>query len=325
MSAGGDCNISGLCPGMAPDAGVARCAWAGRPHAPAISAAATAGQAFLIAGAQASKRLQHRLGAGDVELSGLLDVQRLDDTVLDQHRIALRTDAHAFLDAVELEPNRPHEVAAAVAEHDDLAGSTAFLAPGIHDKLVVDRDAGDGVDALGLEFVRMANVAGEMPLRAGPRISAGDAEQRHLLAAEKIVGGDRLDPVRAHIAQRHRWHLVANLDGHGSSSRMSVPSSQHSAAPASTDDAMSGDHSLDPRVYWTLADSLDDAAIRRLTTELSEEEARRARAFHFDRNRATYIAAHAMLRRMLREVLGGEEPDFVLSPLGRPELMPRRD
>ena len=106
---------------------------------------------------------------------------------------------------------------------------------------------------------------------------------------------------------------------------MSVPSSQHSAAPASTDDAMSGDHSLDPRVYWTAADSLDHAAIRRLTAELSEEEARRARAFHFDRDRATYIAAHAMLRRMLREALGGEEPDFVLSPLGRPELMPQRD
>jgi 4'-phosphopantetheinyl transferase len=106
---------------------------------------------------------------------------------------------------------------------------------------------------------------------------------------------------------------------------MSVPSSQHSAAPASTDDAMSGDHSPDPKVYWTTADDLDQAAIQGLTAELSEEEARRARAFHFDRDRATYIAAHAMLRRMLREELDGEDPDFVLSPLGRPELMPRRD
>ncbi len=32
-----------------------------------------------------------------------------------------------------------------------------------------------------------------------------------------------------------------------------------------------------------------------------------------------------MLRRVLREALGGEDPDFALSPLGRPELMPRRD
>lgn len=78
-------------------------------------------------------------------------------------------------------------------------------------------------------------------------------------------------------------------------------------------------------MYWTAAASLDHAAIRRLTAELSEEEAHRARAFHFDRDRATYVAAHAMLRRVLREALGGEEPDFVPSPLGRPELMPRRD
>ena len=32
-----------------------------------------------------------------------------------------------------------------------------------------------------------------------------------------------------------------------------------------------------------------------------------------------------MLRRMLRETLGGQEPDFVLSPLGRPELASPRD
>jgi 4'-phosphopantetheinyl transferase len=88
---------------------------------------------------------------------------------------------------------------------------------------------------------------------------------------------------------------------------------------------MSGDHLLDPRVYWTAADSLGHAAIRRLTAELGEDEARRARAFYFDRDRATYVAAHAMLRRVLRDALGGEDPTFVLSPLGRPELMPRRD
>jgi 4'-phosphopantetheinyl transferase len=88
---------------------------------------------------------------------------------------------------------------------------------------------------------------------------------------------------------------------------------------------MSGDHSPELKVYWTTADDLDQAAIQGLTAELSEEEADRARAFHFDRDRAAYVAAHAMLRRVLREALSGEEPHFVLSPLGRPELMPRRD
>src|SRR5271163_3531312 len=164
MSAGGDCKISGHCPTAAPDVGVACCAWAGSAHAAAICAAATASQAFFIARTQASKRLQHRLGAGDLELPWLLDVQRLDGAIVDQHRIALCANAHAFLDAVELEPDRPHKVAAAVAQHHDLAGRAAFLAPDIHDKLVVDRDASDGVDALGLDLLRMTNVAGQMPL-----------------------------------------------------------------------------------------------------------------------------------------------------------------
>src|SRR5271170_1159464 len=162
MSAGGDCKISGRCPTAALNVGVACCAWAGSAHAAAICAAATASQAFLIARTRGSKHLQHRLGAGDLELPRLLNVQCLDDAVFDQHRIALRADAHALLDAVELEPDSPHEVAAAVAQHDDLAGRAAFLAPGIHDKLVVDRDASDGVDSLGLEILRMTSVAGQM-------------------------------------------------------------------------------------------------------------------------------------------------------------------
>jgi 4'-phosphopantetheinyl transferase len=106
---------------------------------------------------------------------------------------------------------------------------------------------------------------------------------------------------------------------------MSVSPSQHSAAPASTDDAAARDRPREARVYWTVADGLDHAAIRSLTGELSDDERRLARTFHFDRDRTTYIAAHAMLRRVLRETLGGEEPDFVRSPLGRPELTPPRD
>ena len=105
---------------------------------------------------------------------------------------------------------------------------------------------------------------------------------------------------------------------------MSVPPSQHSAAPPSTNDTAASSPPPESKVYWTTADGLDPAALRRLTAELSEEEARQAGAFHFVRDRATYIAAHAMLRRVLREALGGEKPRFVRNPLGRPELKPRR-
>src|SRR5437764_9445243 len=44
---------------------------------------------------------EHRLGVGDREFARLFDVERLDDAVVDQHRIALRANPHAFLDAVE--------------------------------------------------------------------------------------------------------------------------------------------------------------------------------------------------------------------------------
>lgn len=58
----------------------------------------------------------------------------------------------------------------------------------------------------------------------------------------------------------------------------------------------------------------------RLIGELPPEEALQARRFHFLRDRATYAAAHVMLRRMLRTHLAGCEPRIVRDRLGRPEL-----
>jgi 4'-phosphopantetheinyl transferase len=101
---------------------------------------------------------------------------------------------------------------------------------------------------------------------------------------------------------------------------MSVPPSQHSAAPASTTDAAAPGDALAPRVYWVLADGLGDAVVTRLMTELPADEVQQARSFHFARDRATYVAAHAMLRRVLRAHLGGAEPRILRDPLGRPQL-----
>lgn len=102
---------------------------------------------------------------------------------------------------------------------------------------------------------------------------------------------------------------------------MSMPPSQHSAAPASTRDAAPLGRTPEPLVCWTAAEGLDPAAIRRLAAELPEDEARQAAAFVFDSDRATYIAAHAMLRRVMREILG-KPPQIVRNPLGRPQLAP---
>jgi 4'-phosphopantetheinyl transferase len=77
---------------------------------------------------------------------------------------------------------------------------------------------------------------------------------------------------------------------------------------------------LMPRVFWTRADDLDPAKVAELISELPAEEAEQAGRFHFDADRATYTAAHVMLRRVLRARLGGSEPNIVRNPLGRPEL-----
>ncbi len=90
---------------------------------------------------------------------------------------------------------------------------------------------------------------------------------------------------------------------------MSMPLSQHSAAPAATGDAALLSRLSQPLAYWTAAEDLDRAVIQRLTRELPEDEARRAQAFVFDGDRATYTAAHAMLRRALRAALG-EKPQI---------------
>lgn len=99
---------------------------------------------------------------------------------------------------------------------------------------------------------------------------------------------------------------------------MSVVPSQHSAARASTAAAVA------PQVYWTACDRLGDAAVVRLLAELAQGERERADRFHFAADRATYVAAHALLRRVLRARLDGAEPCLVRTALGRPELAPEQ-
>src|SRR5271165_2460735 len=176
----------------------------------------------------ASERFQHRLGTGDVEYTRFFDVQRLDDAVIDQHRVALRAHPHAFLHTVELEPDGAGEFAAAVAQHHDVAVATVLLAPGAHDKGVVDRDAGDRVDPLGLDLGGLRDVARQMTLRARPRIGARDREQRDLFPGKEFVGADGFDAFRGQIAQRHRRDLVSYLDRHWFSS---VQSMRNTALP----------------------------------------------------------------------------------------------
>ena len=95
-----------------------------------------------------------------------------------------------------------------------LSSAFCVLAPGAHHERVVDRDAGDRIDALRLELGRLVDIARQMALRAGRGEGARHREQRHLLAAEQLVAGDVLGAFRGHVFECCRGDLVANLDGH---------------------------------------------------------------------------------------------------------------
>src|SRR5437588_6509227 len=175
------------------------------PHQPAGSAIA---ETVL-------KRPEHRFGAGAFDLAWrLLDNQRLDDAVVHQHRIAFRAGAETHLGEVEFEPERADKIAAAVRQHPHLALGPLLLAPCRHDKDIVDRDADDFVDALGLDVGSLVDETGQVALRAGRSECSRHGEEGNLLAAEEFVGGDVLRPLRGHLFEGRRWYLVANLDRH---------------------------------------------------------------------------------------------------------------
>jgi hypothetical protein len=66
------------------------------------------------------------------------------------------------------------------------------------------------------------------------------------------------------------------------------------------------DTPLNVQLYWTTTEKLGGAAIARLSEEMSPAELEQARRFHFDEDRATYVAAHVILRRGLRACLAGK-------------------
>src|SRR5262249_38720112 len=129
-----------------------------------------------------SDLLQHRIGVADLELAWPLDVDRLHDAVVDQHRIALRAHAHAAGAAVELEAERLGEGRAAVGHPAHLTLALLVLAPRAHHEGVVDGNAPDLVHALGPELVDVLRVARHVLGRAGGRERAGHAEDHDLLA-----------------------------------------------------------------------------------------------------------------------------------------------
>mgnify|MGYP000715774468 CR=1 FL=1 len=94
-------------------------------------------------------------------------------------------------------------------EHHYLVTDVLVLAPGPHDKRVIDRNAGNGVDAFGFDGIGMLHEAGQVLGRTGRRESAGNAENGNFFAFEDVVRGNARRAFGAHGGQINGWNGVA--------------------------------------------------------------------------------------------------------------------
>src|SRR5688572_11448919 len=165
--------------------------------------------------ARGSEPFQHIFGAADVECARFLYVELGDGSVVDQHRETLAAPAHAELGEIRVGADRPDEIAAAVGEHGHLALGVGAVGPGVEHEGVVDRGAGDLVDALRLELVDLLDEAGKVPGRAGRREGPRHREQSNLAAAEIILAVDRLRALGSRLDEIGLGEAVADLNRHG--------------------------------------------------------------------------------------------------------------
>src|SRR3569832_2594056 len=115
---------------------------------------------------------QHVLCAGNTKCTSFLDVELLNNSIVNNHSVTLAALAHAEARAVHLKAHRLGEVAIAIGQHADLAVRLLILAPGVHHERVIDGDAGDFVDALGLQCVEILHEARDVLGRASRREGA---------------------------------------------------------------------------------------------------------------------------------------------------------
>jgi len=73
-------------------------------------------------------------------------------------------------------------------------------------------------------------------------------------------------------------------------------------------------------VYFTEVQSPSPALIERLTTRLSSDEQSRAAEFAFEKDRAVFVAAHALLRYALGLIFEADKIRFRVDTYGKPVL-----
>src|SRR5262249_38331082 len=104
--------------------------------------------------------------------------------------------------------------AVAIGQHDDFVAYALGLAPGIHDEHIVDRHAGDGIHAFGVDLIGELDEPGKVLRIASGREGARYREQHHGLALEELVRTHVLGALLGHALEGARGHAIACLDGH---------------------------------------------------------------------------------------------------------------
>src|SRR5690606_4503423 len=116
------------------------------------------------------------------------------------HRVAVRAHSHATGREIQLQAQRPGELAGAVGHHAHLVLRALLASPGAHHEGVVDGHAPDLVDTLGAQGVGLADIAGNVLRRARGGEGAGQAEDHDLAAADLVGDLERVRPDRASLA-----------------------------------------------------------------------------------------------------------------------------
>ena len=175
--------------------------------------------------------VEHRVRVRDLEGVALLDgldEHLLDDGVLDVSTVAPRALSKANSAEVAQHSHAVGEGTGAIRDHRDVVGVLA-LRPRVHDESVVDGDAEDVIDAVGLESRGEGVVGRQVGGGAGGGEGSGKGEDNDSPALKKAVSclicplavgragleGDVGDNLSLHPSDRN-WRRTTRRGGGGS-------------------------------------------------------------------------------------------------------------
>ncbi|BBH07705.1 pentatricopeptide repeat-containing protein [Prunus dulcis] len=145
-----------------------------------------------------SQHFENVLSSTGSEGTAFLQIQDLHNSIFSQKRVPSGPHAqpHRLIAQIELSPNGPGEIPISIRQQQHLVPDFEALLPGLDHKGVVDRNAGNGVDPLGLELGGLLHEPGDVLQRACGGEGAGDGEEDGLLGLGELGESDGLNVAR---------------------------------------------------------------------------------------------------------------------------------